>query len=102
MAGIAVIGMAVGISYGLGSGFQLKKTNVHDVLAFLLLGKLSCCRNSFLSRFFVCFLLVVSDVAIYIAVVLLLSSCCRVVLVMLHVPTVVLSYCSGCVVICTL
>lgn len=38
MAGIAVIGMAVGISYGLGSGFQLKKTNVHDVLAFLLLG----------------------------------------------------------------
>lgn len=37
-AGITVIGLSVGISYGLGSALQLEKTAVHDVLAFLLLG----------------------------------------------------------------
>jgi len=36
--GIAVIGISIGISYGLGSAFQFKKTAVHDVLPFLLLG----------------------------------------------------------------
>ena len=40
-AGIFVIGVAVGVAYGLGSAFQMKKTGVHDVLAFLLLGKIA-------------------------------------------------------------
>ncbi|XP_066936303.1 patched domain-containing protein 3-like [Clytia hemisphaerica] len=38
LAGIGVIGISIGISYGLGSAFQLKYTAVHNVLPFLLLG----------------------------------------------------------------
>ncbi|XP_066915627.1 patched domain-containing protein 3-like [Clytia hemisphaerica] len=38
IAGIGVIGISIGIAYGLGSAFQLKYTGVHNVLPFLLLG----------------------------------------------------------------
>jgi len=39
LSGIGIIGLSIGISYGLGSAFQLKYTDVHNVLPFLLLGK---------------------------------------------------------------
>ena len=38
IAGIGVIGISIGISYGLGSAFQFNYTGVHNVLPFLLLG----------------------------------------------------------------
>ena len=47
ISAIAVIGLSIGISYGLGSAFQLKYTGVHNVLPFLLLGEW---------YFFLCFL----------------------------------------------
>ena len=39
LSGIGIIGISIGISYGLGSAFQFKYTAVHNVLPFLLLGK---------------------------------------------------------------
>ena len=40
LCGIAVIGISIGISYGLSALFQLKMTAVHNILPFLLLGNL--------------------------------------------------------------
>lgn len=39
ISGIGVIGISIGVSFGLGSAFQFKYTGVHNVLPFLLLGK---------------------------------------------------------------
>ena len=39
-AGVLCIGLAIGITYGLSSAFQLFVSPVHSVLPFLLLGKL--------------------------------------------------------------
>ncbi|XP_066910125.1 NPC1-like intracellular cholesterol transporter 1 [Clytia hemisphaerica] len=38
LSGIGIIGISIGIAYGLGSAFQLKYTSVHNVLPFLMLG----------------------------------------------------------------
>ena len=49
-AGVLCIGLAIGITYGLSSAFQLFVSPVHSVLPFLLLGKLV--TDSFASAIF--------------------------------------------------